>query len=131
MKQWWYSQDEERWNGPCDSREAAIADGRSDYDDESFMVVDAEQGHYDLSLSAVKVLEMIEEDNEENSDPDGNNTFTSKLTPKQIDVLFTMLNDAIAEWVLRESIDTRAWAFKNMGNPETIGETDAKEKHST
>lgn len=122
-KQWWYSQDEERWNGPCDSREEAIAVGRGDYGDESFMVMDAEQGYYDLTINSSQILELIEEQNEDESDPEGNNTFTEKLTPKQRVALESVINSAIERWVVDEKVDARAWA-PTMGNPETIGETD-------
>jgi hypothetical protein len=56
---WWYSQDEERWNGPCDTRAEAVAEGRGEWDGEAFAVCEAEQGPYDLTLDHYDILERL------------------------------------------------------------------------
>jgi broad specificity phosphatase PhoE len=116
---WWYSQDEERWNGPCSSREEAISEGRGEYDAESFMVMDAETGDYDMRLDVDTITERLSERNEDRSDPDGDPPLY-QITKEQGADLAAMVNAAIMRWVHKHRIDIRAWCFVKQSPHETI-----------
>ena len=116
---WWYSQDEERWNGPCSDREEAIELGRDEYPEESFMVMEAETGDYDLRLDSDTILERIADRNEDRSDPDGDPPLYG-TAPAQKKDLEAHVNNAIKRWAAKNRIDTRAWCFTKQGKPETI-----------
>lgn len=118
---WWYSQDEDRWNGPCSDREEAIDLGRDEYNGEAFMVMEAETGDYDMRLSGDDLLERLNERNEDRSDPDGDPAFY-RVDPKVEKDLGDMVTAAIARWVRKHRIDTRAWCFTKQGKPESIPE---------
>ena len=118
---WWYSQDEDRWNGPCSDREEAINEGRDNYDGESFMVMEAETGDFDMALDASTIFEALDGQNEDRVDPDGD-YMLADVNDKQRADLAAMVNSAIMRWVHKHRIDIRAWAFKSQGKPETIPE---------
>ena len=116
---WWYSQDEERFNGPCSDREEAIAEGRCNYDGEGFMIVEADQGDYHIEVTGGDMLELLDGKNDDRGDPDGDPPFYS-VTDKQAADLAAMVNSAIKRWVHKHRIDVRAWAFENRGKIENI-----------
>lgn len=116
---WWYSQDEERWNGPCSDREEAISMGHDEYPGEGFMVMEAETGDYDMRLDGDDLLERINERNEDRADPDGDPPFY-RLAPAIEKDLGIMVSAAIARWVRKHRIDTRAFCFSKQGIPENI-----------
>ena len=116
---WWYSQDEERWNGPETSREAAIAEGRGEYPGEQFMIVEAETDDYDMTVDADLILDVISDRNEERTDPDGDGPF-DQVTRMQKDDLAMRVNAAIVTWVRVHNISIRAWAFVVQGPIERI-----------
>jgi hypothetical protein len=116
---WWYSQNEERWNGPCSDREEAIELGRDEYPGEGFMVMEAETGDYDLRVDADTLLERIADRNEDRSDPDGDPPLHG-VTPAQEKDLEAFVHNAIKRWARAHRIDIRAWCFTKQGNPESI-----------
>lgn len=122
---WWYSQNEERWNGPCSDRDEAVSMGRDEYSGESFMVMEAETGEYDMRMSGDDILERLNERNEDRSDPDGDPAF-DRIAPKAEKDLGDMVTSAIARWVRKHRIDTTAFCFKKQGKPETIPEDDTE-----
>ena len=105
---WWYSQDEERWNGPCSDREEAISEGRDNYDNEAFMVMEAETGDYDMRLDVDTITECLADRNEDRSDPDGDPPLCQCTKVQNAD-LAAMVNTAIMRWVHKHRIDIRAW----------------------
>lgn len=118
---WWYSQDEDRWNGPCSDREEAISEGRDNYNGEGFMVMEADTGDYDMTLDSAHILEKLADQNEDRGDPDGDAPLY-QVTPTQSADLEAMVSSAIKRWVSKHRIDIRAWCFKTQGKPESIPE---------
>lgn len=118
--QWWYSDNEERWNGPCLDRDEAIEMGRDYYDDESFMVMEACQGDLHLHLDAYTVSEWLDENNHDLTDPDGDTVLVGIATEKQQRALVSALNIVIDHWIVENNIHTKAWSFKAQRNQETI-----------
>ena len=116
---WWYSQDEERWNGPCDCREDASSEGRGEYDEEPFMVLEAETGDYDMRLHEHHILEALYSLNEDRMDPDGDYMLADVTKEKKAD-LVARVNAAISDWVVANFIGIRAWGFIKQGIAEDI-----------
>jgi len=117
--QWWYSQDEERWNGPCETREEAISEGRGEYDDEGFMVMEAEQGDYDLSISAERIFDFLADRNEELTDPDDGAVF-SDAKPEQKRDLEKAMAATIKAWADAHKLSYRAFMFTKQRAAESI-----------
>lgn len=132
--QWWASSDEERYQGPYDSREEAIQVATGDEmgwceaEDESpaclnFYIVEAY--HEPIQLSAyISVSDMVErwEDGafEELSDPDGGDSILEHITQVQWDDLETMLRDATRAWQARNKIVVTSFAFAGQRNSEHV-----------
>lgn len=117
---WWHSRCEERWEGPCDTREFAIADGHATYPGAAFMVMEASQGFYNLRVArSYNIIEDIAEDNAERSDPDGDGALPD-VTKEQEQDLEVMLNDTIEAWAVKHKIDTVAFCFEKQGKAEII-----------
>lgn len=123
--QWWYSQDEERWNGPCETREDAVAEGRGEYDDEAFMVMEAEQGDFDLSPGAYRILDWLDDHNSDLIDPDGDGCFGS-LSKEISDDLSEMVEATIKAWVAKHKLSARAFMFTKQRGAETIPAPETK-----
>ncbi len=117
---WWVSQDEERWPSNAATREAAIELGRVEYDGEEFLIVEAEIGTLDFSIHPSDYWEMIDRANEEKLDPDGDSGIGDRVSKEAAEDLKAALNETIANWIVRNNIDTKAWAFDYMGTVETI-----------
>ena len=123
---WWYTQDEEWWNGPCETREDAIADGREDYGADNFEICEAEQGMYGTPRF-YDIEELMNNINEERTDPNGDGIFHSGLRPEQEHALEHAVREAIQTWMEANGMRTTAWAFENMRNRETIPGVDEPE----
>lgn len=117
---WWYSQDDERWNGPCDSRQEAIEKGRAYYRGEQFMVCEAETAPLNLRLTADTILEMFDGQNEDNVDPDCDPLFCNLSMEARSD-LERAVNVAISGWIEKYEIDTKGYRFEWSDNQESIG----------
>lgn len=130
MTEWkWYaSRDEERYEvGPCAAREHAIEEGR-DYYGEDFVVAECLKGAPNLDLfsgllDADRVLEALDEQNEEVVDGDGDATiFCRGITAEERRDLEASLNAALKAWLGRHGIETVAWAFAGVRNIERVSE---------
>lgn len=122
---WWYSQDEERYQGPCGTREEAIEIGRDAWGGEAFSVIEAEQDVIDFTFTdrhLTQWMETLEDDQSEKGDPESDVGLLHNLTNEQAERLRLDINDAISAWLQEEKIDTRAWSFKRSGDPERIPE---------
>lgn len=118
---WWYSQEEERWNGPCDSREEAICEGRSNYDGESFMVMQAENGEFDLNPGAYRIIDWLDDANCDLTDPDGDGVFGG-ISKAARDDLAEMVEATIKAWTQKHKLSTRAYMFTSQSATEAIPE---------
>lgn len=116
---WWYSQSEERWNGPCESREEAISEGFGEYDDESFMVMQATQGDYDLSPHGDTILDWLEDINDDRVDPDGADMF-GPLSKEMKGDLSAMVSAAVRAWALKYKLSTTSFCFTKQWAAESV-----------
>jgi hypothetical protein len=118
---WWISTDEERYQGPYDSREEAIAVGTDDYGGDAFHICEATQGMLNLRpFWADDIYDRLQDVNEERVDPEDGELFRKSPTKEQDADLANMVNDAIEAWARKHNIDTRAWAFDSQRNSERI-----------
>jgi hypothetical protein len=117
--QWWYSQDDERWNGPCKTRKSAIGEGLSEYGGEPFMVCEARRHDLSTDISAYRLLEWLDEANEEYIDGDGNG-HAFDPTPEQERDLEYSVEKAILQWAARNKIGLTGWAFAETRSHEDI-----------
>lgn len=120
--QWWYSQDEERYCGPCASREDAVFEGFGEYDDEPFHVCEAKQGEIRTDIPAYRLLEYLDHLNEENVDPDGNGE-VFKTTNAQDRDLERIVGHAIRVWAVTNNLSLIGWSFEKSRNHEDIDVT--------
>lgn len=116
---WWHSQDEERWNGPEDTREGAIQAGKGDYNGEAFMVMEAENGSYHMRPDGGRLVELLDEMNEDMGDPDGDSPFHG-VTAEQQKALEEVVGAAIVGWVTAYSIKTDTFRFVHESAIENI-----------
>lgn len=116
---WWYTQDEERWNGPCETRAEAVAEGRGEYDDEGFMVCEAEQGELNLKISPYCIADWLDDENCDLTDPNGDDTFGA-VSKEIMDDLGEMVETTIKAWATKHKLDTTAFIFTKQGDIEKI-----------
>ena len=111
---WWLSIDRERWEGPYATREAAVADGASYYDDgSSFYVCEAEQeGHNVLHIDADRVLTDLSYQYEELGDPDGDGLFAT-VEPNEMTILSQRLTAVLHAWIEEYGVKTGIFTFKD------------------
>lgn len=118
---WWHSQNETRWEGPFDSREEAIAEGRGQYGGEGFLIREATLAEYDFDIDLDMYWESFDARNEEKADPDGDGpSATLALTAGQEADLENRINRAIGAWLDYHSINRTAFAFEQEGPIEPI-----------
>jgi len=119
---WWYSFDDERFQGPFDTREAAIAEGEDYYDPDGFYICQATQSATLRLADFIEVDDLIERANDcayDLGDPDGSPLFDPK-TEDTKDLLIT-LRAAVNEWQDRRGIVFKPWAFTWQGRSEWVG----------
>ena len=124
--EWYCSRDGERFDGPCDSREAAIQQGQQDYDGEAFQVAEATTGTLRAFID-VHVSEWLDEANEESSDPEGDpissyvtGDISSYVTGDQWKDLFKRFDAVALEWAKDHDLNSYVWIFDAIRNREDI-----------
>jgi len=116
---WYYSSNEEEYQGEYDTREDAIDAGRDAYGERGFYIVEALRDDFDLSFDGESIIEIIDEANYERIDPDGDGRVFSRLTAEQIRGLGAYLNAAIQNWMRDFKVELEpCWAFKHQRNKE-------------
>lgn len=115
---WFITNDEEVWHNECDSREEALKYAR----EKGWKIIgEARHQDFDLQLPGAAVLEVLEGQNEEFTNEDGDFIYAS---PEQEKDLGDMVSAAIAAWVEKHKIGVKAWVFGDIRNIEHVtGET--------
>lgn len=116
--QWYYSEDGERFNGPCATRDEAIAEGRREVEG-AFHILEATKGQFYFSIDNSTYFEMIDGQNEDQVDPEGNG-LSDSLTKEQADDLIQSVNAAIEAWKARTNFNEVPWGFDETRNQEII-----------
>lgn len=117
---WWYSDNEERYSGPCSSREEAIEMGRDEYHGEQFIICEAFTSSYRLRVDYYSLMDLFDHHNQDLDDPDGDSTMNTIATGVQQRALIDAVNIAIDHWIVEHGINMRAFMFQGMRNEETI-----------
>ena len=113
---WYYYFDEELFEGPYPSREAAIEAGL-EYAGGPFHVQMADKQDYCLAMTGGEVLEALYGFNE---DLTGDEYEFIEPTKEQESDLGIMVTAAIHAWIDKHNIETTAWALDVQGEPELI-----------
>ncbi|ABF71332.1 p080 [Rhizobium phage 16-3] len=120
---WWAadSEDAEIFQGPYDSREEAIQVGETDFDGESFYVVEADKSvmsaNIDGEALAERIMEELCDNNEECFGEDGPDDPWAKYD-KPHRSLSNAIEKAVEDWLAAHPGKT--WSFGTMRNGETI-----------
>ena len=120
MLQWWYSQDEERWGGPEQTRQAAIDMGIMEYDGEAFSVVEAEPSTLDFNVDMDDYWDGLDDRNCDRLDRDSEMPIADRVSDTEKRDLEAMLEEVVAAWSAKHNIDTDGWTFDRMGPVERI-----------
>jgi len=121
---WYYSTDGgERYYGPCDTRDEAIAEGTSNVmDDEPFMIIEATKGKLCLNVFD-DIGERIDDANEDMGDPDGD-PISSNVPAEAWSELQRLLHGVTKDWADRHNVHANVWQFAKTRNEETINPSD-------
>ena len=118
--QWFYTQDEERWNFGGATREETIICGLCEYDGEPFLICRARKSVPVLTLRADELLERLDERNEEILDPDGDGTLFERVTRGQAAHLEYEIGETIRKWAAYWGIMPTTWVFAETEREESI-----------
>ena len=118
---WWWSRNDESFNGPCDTREAAIKEGRDSDPADGFYICQATQ-HASVNLSdyfdATDFIERANEDSAELMGEDGDPLFDQ--SEDQVADLQAMVCAAIDIWQEKRGLAFIPWCFDWQGPSEWI-----------
>lgn len=117
--QWWHSNDQERWDGPCDTREEAIAEARSW---EHRFICQANQRivHARDLFDITRIVEDFDNDEGyELADPDGDGLFDRVTGDQWVDLEARIAAVADA-WQEAHGLSFPAFAFHDVRNEETL-----------
>lgn len=118
---WYAGYTDEFFNvGPCDSREEIIEEGRSNYDDDGFYIIQAKKAPLQLS-SYVDIDLMMENADESASDmsnEDGDSVF--ELSTAQMKSLSECVSNALDNWQQSNGIRFMPHVFTDVCNEEYI-----------
>lgn len=116
---WWYSDNEESFQGPCTSREEAIGTGFHEYSGEGTLyIVEATQATPGTNIFDFdRVLEEFEERNEECWGEDGEPLSGIEFKDKRS--LETQLGAVLRNYLSKNNA-LRSWSFGKTRNAETI-----------
>lgn len=126
-KQWWYSQEDERWHGPCPTRDDAIASGRGEYGGEEFMVMEAETSTIDFHIDVDTWLESLDDFNSDVLDPEGDYFVADRVSAIARRDIEATLRDVVDRWISKHNIDTVGYTFSQRGPKEWIAVDEEEE----
>lgn len=121
---WWIAlfDNSESWAGPYGSRDEAIATGRTDFDNNSFVIQQAVQYSIDdIRIEGRDFLEQLCESNEEMCDEDGA-LFRRTFSANQERDLGRRIENAIKEWASACDLSDTFFVFKDTASEEHIPE---------
>jgi hypothetical protein len=121
---WYYTQNEDRWNGGLSCREEAIEAGLLEFNGEPFMIARARKGELDFCIPGWRIIEILEELNEEVMDPDGDSLF-GRLSPGQEAHLSYLVGEAVSGWARYWGVLPSPWRFDDKMEVERILSTAA------
>ena len=119
---WWWAigtSQPESYNGPCDTREQAIAEAQADDGNvHGFVIVEADRSVPDCKIfDAGRMLEDYDEHNLECWGEDGADV---QCTAEQEIDLEVMLTAAFDAWFKKHGISQSGWNFDTTRNAETF-----------
>lgn len=126
---WWWAtgsdSEPETYNGPCATRDEAIAEARgNDGEELGFVIVEADRAVPSNEIFDVDyVMERYEECNEECWGEDG---MDLDVTNEQGRDLEKMLAETFDAWFKKHGIGRCGWCFETMRNQETFQPTVAE-----
>jgi hypothetical protein len=120
---WWWCEGHyssvDTFNGPCDTREAAIAEARQsiadNFDAGGFSVIEADKLIPHPHFDADQVLESYADANGDCWGEDGPEIFAEDDAKRELE---SALCTVLADWFQRHGIEPRTWTFATMRNQE-------------
>lgn len=120
--QWYWSADQEDYQGPFTTKEKCIEDA-NDYcktcDYNSFYIIEATKEKFDLEIEEYQLFDIFDNNNEERIDPDGD-SFSAQLKKEDRLALLKRINETIEDWSNSIQIPPYVWAFNETRNEEKI-----------
>jgi hypothetical protein len=116
---WWYSTDQERYNGPCADRAEAIVEASAEWPDTAHVHV-MQAVHVKVVTDIFdgdRIAEMFDDANEENADGEGD-SLSSEITDKEWSDLAAQCGRLVAGLVRRRGVT--AWRFAEQTEGEWI-----------
>ncbi|WP_179945012.1 hypothetical protein [Martelella endophytica] len=118
--QWWYGSCTERMSGPAATREAAIEEGRREFGNRPFTILEAVKAEPSLP-DADDILDLFCIQNEDLADPEGDGYgYDIGGSAEQRAALTTRLHDVLSDWMTCHEAWPSVWMFGQMRNEETI-----------
>ena len=117
---WWWSMNEERYHGPCDSRADAILEAWADQAGEGEVFIlqaTQEQNLCTDIFRGDRLAEMFDDANEEVQDPDGDG-LSCDIKDHDWSALATRLNNIMATFIREHGL--QSWAFANQTRAEVV-----------
>ena len=115
---WWYGLDRESWQGPVDTRDEAISEGHSTYENESFYICEAKlEDYFQLTIDPDEVLEQVSDRYIEFA---GDDPLFSAVNPTQNIELGRKLTQVLHEWIDEFDVKTGIIMFNESRNEELI-----------
>lgn len=115
---WWWSADEERYRGPCDTRGEAIREAWSEGQTGSVFIMQATQNGMRTDIIDDDWLcERFDDANEDYADPDGD-PLSAGVKQTEWIKLAEALNHRIAAFVREQGL--HSWAFGETARQETV-----------
>jgi len=105
----------EVYGDPHNSKEDAVAEARER--PHGGLIAECLQQDFDLSITGDSIIEALYGQNEDQMNDAGEFIDPSE---EQTRDLGEMVSDAIAAWVEKHSIDTKAWMFADTKNDERV-----------
>lgn len=120
--QWYWSVDQESYQGgPFATKEECVKDA-DDYcktcDYDSFYIVEATKEPFDLEIEEYQLFDILDNNNEERVDPDGDG-FSTQLKKEDRLALLKRVNETIEDWSKSVQMP-HVWAFNDTRNEEQI-----------
>lgn len=109
-KAWWYSRDQENYQGPFDSREKAVREGRNDLaDGDPFWVAEGRRMKLQVPYFGDWFGEAFDDANADYADPDGDG-FSGTWKDDAYNALCADLEAVAASWLSKHGYD-QGWAL--------------------
>lgn len=117
--QWWHSTDEDQYQGPCLTREEAIAEGDESREDDQWLYICEANKETPSLPDGERFCEMFLDQNE---DRGGEDPFGEDFNPtsEQHDELTAELRKVFCAWLDKHKLWPAVWNFNVVRNKESI-----------